>query len=70
MRSLGNDLVITTPDIHFHIPFYICDMIKRNESDIGQNSVQIPLFYIVISIEKILHNSVTRYPIVIVLVSK
>ena len=33
----------------------ICDMIKRNESDvrdIGKNSVPIPLFYIVFSIDK------------------
>ena len=45
---------------------YICDMIKRNESDvgnvvleiIGKNNVQIPFV-------KILHNSVTRYPIVV-----
>ena len=51
----------------------ICDRIKRNESevgyvffiDIGKNSVNIPLIYIVLSIVKsfILWNSVTIYDI-------
>ena len=62
------------------LPIYYCYMWHDQEEwvrcrrywfwDIGKNSVQIPLFYIGFLHWQILHNSATRYPIVMGFASK